>query len=298
MIFQVSWMVPNRAQKSSYLQLQVKTLVKLVLNSSYGTKKNQFVLDWMKSTISEKVLSTVYGIRVARLSWLALANRFASPSTSNVNQLQRQLQGLQEGGKSCSEFVESAKYLADQLSAVGKPDMEEDLISHILGGLNTAYTPFISNCYFAQHEKFLSLTDFQSEVFAFEALLETQHRSVQVDHNTFAMVANKSSEGKNGKRNKRNWQPSQCIKPTSDPPQKSGHTGSNVVPNNFVRVPAWANDPSYDPYACQICGKKNHMALDCFHRYDNNYQGATSTPTIGNNGCTFQLLSWRQYLVC
>lgn len=41
--------------------------------------------------------------------------------------------------------------------------------------------------------------------------------------------------------------------------QKPGHTRSNVFPNNGVRVLAQANDPSFDPYACQICGKKNNM---------------------------------------
>ena len=78
---------------------------------------------------------------------------------------------------------------------------KEDLISHILGGLNTADTPFISNCYFAQHEKSLSLSDFQSELFAFEALLENQQRIVQTDHNSFAMIANKFG-GRNQKKNK------------------------------------------------------------------------------------------------
>ena len=56
------------------------------------------------------------------------------------------------------------------------------------------------------------------------------------------------------------------------PAKKSGHTGINVVPNNTVWLPAWANDPRFDSYAYQIYGKKNHMALDCFHRYDYNYQ--------------------------
>ena len=83
---------------------------------------------------------------------------------------------------------------------LGKPIVDEDLISHILRGLSIAYTPFISNCYFAQREKSLSLIDFQSKLFAFEALLETQQRSVQVDHNNFAMIANKLGGKRIGKR--------------------------------------------------------------------------------------------------
>ena len=244
-------------------------------------RKNRFVLVWMKSTLAEKVLSMVYGLKTARLAWVALAQRFASPSTSNVNQLKRQMQNLQQGGKNCSEFIEQAKTIADQLAAIGKPVAEEDLISHILGGLNTAYTPFISNCYFAQREKSLSLSDFQSELFAFEALLENHHRSVQPDLNSFAMVANKlGGRGGRNQQKSKNWQhqrstpapsfqkPIQGNKSGTVVPPKSGH-----LPNNSGRIPTWASDPAFDPYSCQLCGKKNHMALDCFHRYDYNYQG-------------------------
>ena len=92
---------------------------------------------------------------------------------------------------SCSDFVEHAKALADQLAAIGKLVDEANFISLVLGGLNTAYTPFMSNCYFAQREKPVSLFDFQSELFAFEALLDSQQRSMQIDHNKFAIMAHK-----------------------------------------------------------------------------------------------------------
>ena len=76
-------------------------------------RKNRFVLVWMKSMISEKVLSMVYRLKTARQEWVALAQRFASPSISNVNQLKPQLQGLQQGGLNYSDFVEHAKVITD-----------------------------------------------------------------------------------------------------------------------------------------------------------------------------------------
>lgn len=137
-------------------------------------KKNQFVLVWMRSTLTEKVLSMVHGLKTTKEAWVTLANRFASSLASNVNQLKHQLQSLHQGGKNCFEFVEKAKTVADQLVAIGKPVLGKDLISHILGRLNSPYTPFVSSCYFAQRERSLSLTNFQSKLFAFEALLENQ----------------------------------------------------------------------------------------------------------------------------
>ncbi|KAF9674662.1 hypothetical protein SADUNF_Sadunf10G0150300 [Salix dunnii] len=188
---------------------------------------------------------------------------FSSPSISNVNRLKRQLQGLQQGGLNWSNCGEHAKAIADQLVAIGKPVDEADLISP----LNTDYTPFVSYCYFAQREKHLSLFDFQSELFAFETLLESQQRSMQIDHNKFVMMAHKLGEGQHF---------------TSPPNLKyysrnrNGNVGSSNNEQSFTnteRVPAWANNLTFDPYVCQICGKRNHMAFDCFHRYDYNYQG-------------------------
>lgn len=72
---------------------------------------------------------------------------------------------MSKGGKNCLEFIESVKNIVDQLEAIGKPVEEEDLISYILG-------------YFAQCEKSISLTNLQSELFAFDALLEELNSEV------------------------------------------------------------------------------------------------------------------------
>jgi hypothetical protein len=47
-----------------------------------------------------------------------------------------QLQSLQQGSKSCTKYLRSAKSYADQLAAVGKPIDDEDLLTSIMSGLN------------------------------------------------------------------------------------------------------------------------------------------------------------------
>uniref|UniRef100_A0A6N2NKD0 Retrotransposon Copia-like N-terminal domain-containing protein n=1 Tax=Salix viminalis TaxID=40686 RepID=A0A6N2NKD0_SALVM len=258
------------------------------LDFTLWNRKNWFVLVWMKSIISDKVLSMVYGLKTARQAW--------------------------QGGLRCSDFIEHAKALADQLAAVGKPMDEADLISLVLGGLNTTYNPFVSNSYFSQREKSLSLFDFQFELFAFEALIESQQRSMQAEHNNFAMMAQNLGGARSKKKHNKNWQQhhftpgisNKKFSPSnnndnmfssntghapvnwqqrfsSSPPlqkyilaNKNGNTGTPNNEHNLTstgRIPAWANDSTFDPYVCQMCGKRNHMALDCFHRYDYNYQG-------------------------
>jgi hypothetical protein len=62
-------------------------------------KNDQFLLSWINITLSEKVLSTIYGLHSSKQVWTALANRFASQSRSHISHLKRQIQSLQQGSK-------------------------------------------------------------------------------------------------------------------------------------------------------------------------------------------------------
>lgn len=42
------------------------------------TKRDHFLLNWINVTLTNKVLSTVYGLNTSRQVWSALANCFAS----------------------------------------------------------------------------------------------------------------------------------------------------------------------------------------------------------------------------
>jgi hypothetical protein len=45
-------------------------------------KKDLFVLIWIKYTLTESILGTVYGLKKAQQAWNSLAARFASQSRS------------------------------------------------------------------------------------------------------------------------------------------------------------------------------------------------------------------------
>jgi len=65
------------------------------------TKKDQFVLSWLNASLSEKVMSTTFGVTSAKEVWDSLSSRFASHSKTQISHLQRQLQSLHQGSKSC-----------------------------------------------------------------------------------------------------------------------------------------------------------------------------------------------------
>jgi hypothetical protein len=57
---------------------------KEILNPEFTiwNRKDQCILSWINVTLSEKVLSTVYGLDTSKQVWSALATRFANDSRS------------------------------------------------------------------------------------------------------------------------------------------------------------------------------------------------------------------------
>ena len=54
-------------------------------------KKDQFVMSWLNASLTDKVISTLYGLTTARQVWVSLSNRCASQSRSRVHHLKMQL---------------------------------------------------------------------------------------------------------------------------------------------------------------------------------------------------------------
>jgi hypothetical protein len=125
---------------------------KETLNPKYinWTKKDECLLSMILVTLSENVLSTMFGLNTSREAWVSLANRFASQSKSRITQLKRQLQTIRQDTKTCARYLQLAKGFVDQLAIVGNLIDDADLISFFIGGLNPSFNPLyylIFPCY-------------------------------------------------------------------------------------------------------------------------------------------------------
>lgn len=108
--------------------------------------------------------------------------------------MKKQLQNRSQGPKSCSEYLQTAKLLANQLARSGIPIPDEELISFLFNGLNPPFTSFITRFTtysFATQENQISFDDFQDELLSHEMLLNQQQLKA-TDSSTFALVAHKS----------------------------------------------------------------------------------------------------------
>jgi len=269
-------------------------------NYTLWIRKDQFLLSWIISTLSEKVLSQVYGLDTSRLIWAALQNKFASQSQSRISHIKRQLQCLRQGSKTCSEYITDAKSLADQLAVIGKPIDDDDLINFVMSGLNPTFNAFITTFTLLLSRDKTSFDDFQNELLSHEMLLNQQQLAAP-DTSTFALFSHKPGTPKSGTRQQHFLKPKQQFQryPSRGPSQPPNggffqhnrgtspqYRGPYQSSNGFSSKPfsnstqpqqhSASNQPGNKPLLrapCQICGKISHQALDCYHRMDHAYQG-------------------------
>jgi hypothetical protein len=163
-------------------------------NPAYATwqKKDQLLLSWIISSLSPSIVSSMYGVNTSYQAWTTLATKYASQSKSRISHLKRQLQTLQQGTKSCTEYLHLAKQWADQLSAAGKPVDDDDMISYVIGGLNPCFNTFVTVHSFTTQERDMNFADFQSELLNHEMLLESQQQhAISAETGSFALYTNK-----------------------------------------------------------------------------------------------------------
>jgi hypothetical protein len=80
------------------------------------------------------------------------------------------LQSLQQGNKTYTEYLNQAKAWADELSAVGKPVDDDNLISLIINGINPTFNSFVTTT-FTLRDRETTFHDLQSELLSHEILL-------------------------------------------------------------------------------------------------------------------------------
>jgi hypothetical protein len=211
---------------------------KEILNPEFvlWNKKDQYLLSVITSSLIESVLASVYGLHTSKQAWTALATKFASQSKSRISHLKKQLQTLTQGPKTCTEFLQTAKSLADQLAATGNPITDDELISFIVNGLNSSFTSFITTYSFATRENQISFDDFQDELLSHEMLLN-QQQTKATDLSTIALTAQRPNNPQTSKG-----------KGPMYPPSRYAQRPYQPRPNHGYPSHGFQNLPPYQQY--------------------------------------------------
>ncbi|KAB2608862.1 hypothetical protein D8674_012030 [Pyrus ussuriensis x Pyrus communis] len=82
-------------------------------------EKDQNLLIWFNSTLSEEIIPFTVGVSSARDLWLKLEQRFGGVSDAHIHQLRSKLQNIQKGSQSMSDYLQQIKEISDSLTAAG-----------------------------------------------------------------------------------------------------------------------------------------------------------------------------------
>jgi len=103
------------------------------------------LLCWLISSLTEAVLAHVVRLTTSRDVLCSLERIFASPSRARVQQLKYQVYTFKMGTSSMSKYIQSIKSIMDNLTAVGNPVVDSDLVSTLLSGLSPEYDSFVTS---------------------------------------------------------------------------------------------------------------------------------------------------------
>lgn len=81
-------------------------------------------------------------------------------------QIWMQLSTLKKGDLSMSDYFNKVKNLADTLSAIGQPLLDEEVVSYMLAGLGEDYDPLVMSI--TTRVEPISLTEFYAHMLSFE----------------------------------------------------------------------------------------------------------------------------------
>lgn len=207
-------------------------------STQYWIKRDQLLLIWLLASLSEDILPTVVGLRMARDVWLTLYQTFGAPSETRLLQLQMQLHNFKQQDSSISHFLCQAKYLSDELAAAGHPLSSSIFNVRIFNNLHSNFSSIIASL--SARPLPVSFAELQSILISHEIRLQTQ----QTVATTLPIVNYTKSSSHSA---------SSTASEISSRPRGRGR-GRN-------RSSQMRRDP------CPVCGQPGHSPYHCRYRH-------------------------------
>uniref|UniRef100_A0A2N9GIZ9 Reverse transcriptase Ty1/copia-type domain-containing protein n=1 Tax=Fagus sylvatica TaxID=28930 RepID=A0A2N9GIZ9_FAGSY len=227
--------------------------------------QDQMILSALISSLSENILAYVVKCATSRDVWITLERMFTAHSRARTMTIRYQLSTLKKGDSSIADYFHTFTGLVDTLAAINQPLSEEEQISFLLAGLGSEYESFITTVHMR--------TELLSIETLYGHLLSQELRMVQAQPKVDLSLAGAhfASRGGNSSRGDRNGRSSY-----------SNQAGCSSSGNRFNRGRNRGRGTSTNGSrpTCQVCGKFGHMALTCYHRFDNSYSSDSNKQAL------------------
>ncbi|CAN1774291.1 Retrovirus-related Pol polyprotein from transposon RE1 [Linum perenne] len=272
--FESHVLAPNPPQETKIVTAaDGKTTTEVNPDYTEWKKRDRYVLLWLRSTLSETALSLVVRASSSHLAWQIIEKSFQSQTRARRMQLKIMMQTMMKGSMSMAEYLQKKRAIADSLTDNLNAISEEDIIGHILSGLDQSYGPFATA--FMMKADSISVDDLTGLLLQEEARLEhdrTRHAALLPTPGPAAPMAFHSDRHTNRPY------------PPRVSPRQSYNSGSssNRPPNHKARL------------HCQLCRLPGHEAIVCWQRTNHTDYPARRPPPQGRSTSSTSRQSTRQ----
>ncbi|KAM3392406.1 hypothetical protein ACQJBY_013503 [Aegilops geniculata] len=257
-------------------------------NPEYATwfRQDQIVLSYLLASMSDEVLQQVHQLETSRAIWSHVEEMYTIHCRASIVQIKMDMAVFRKGTLSMADYFAKIRANADQLTAVGRPMRDEDIITAIITGLDSDYEPLITA--YTTRPEGMTLGEFYSHAISFDrrreynaARLHLQHGGSSVNY----VARDSTGNTNNSNRGKGNYRG-----------KGRGNSGDRGGYNNNSRGGDRGNrggggsrqqgdfggnrcgdradygDRGDNRVQCQLCRGPGHYAWECGQRYNHAFQ--------------------------
>ena len=226
-------------------------------NPSFLTwqSQDQLILSALISSLSENILAYVVKRPTSRDVWTTLERMFTAQSRAKSMHIHYQLATLHKGDSSVADYYHQFTNLIDTLAAIDQPVPHHEQLSFLLVGLGSEFNFLVTSVKTQFHP--VPLEDIYGHLLSHELRLSHNQPSVDLS-NASANFVHKGTSNQSGRgRSSSNFHSNRGR------PNWNNQRGRGRGRSNFSNT---SNRP-----VCQVCHKIGHVALQCYHRFNNSY---------------------------
>lgn len=242
--------------------------------SSTWINNDGLLTSWLLGIIAEDVLASLEGIDSAYKVWKSLEDSLLTMTKENEIHLNESLLTLKKGNSSVEEYIRKFKAICDKLAALKKPLDDLTKVFHLARGLGSKYKDFsiamLSKPPYPSYNHFVLALKMHEQLLLVE---EEEEKSNQITINQ-AFFSNRGRSRGRGRHFSSRGRGFPHSKHTSYKNQGNfqHHTSLSPTDSNIAGQKNTSELKQDGNVTCQICGRQNHTAMDCWNRFDHAYQ--------------------------
>nr|GLL27111.1 hypothetical protein L195_g010371 [Ipomoea trifida] len=236
----------------------------------------QYIKEEAQPSIAED--ATTYDV------WSSLEEQLLPITIEKEGLLKNMLMTIKKGSRSLDDYTKEFKSICDNLAAIKKPVDDLDKVFQFARGLGAKYENF--RLAMVTKPPYPTFNQFLLALQGYEQTIASQKEEEKnyIEYNQALFSQRGRGRGRRGSFNSKGR--------GFTPAGRYNNAGSN----NFKRdgTNGIVQQSKGDKPTCQICGKLNHIALDCWYRFDYSYQSedlpqALAALTLNNNDPSFYM---------